>query len=143
MDIVDKLKRKKIKVREIPKWGTYLRSEWESHFASHLSEQEKRNILLTSEFGYLWHLFSYKRKGCLDGEPAIDAFHREPKNKCYVFYQHWDYALLVENAASLHISDIGDETDIYVVDKEFQWTFVITHETGWLGPYFSRNDCFR
>jgi hypothetical protein len=22
--------------------------------------------------------------------------------------------------------------------QEFQWTFVITHETEWCGPYFSR-----
>ncbi|WP_246027621.1 DUF4275 family protein [Lysinibacillus antri] len=24
------------------------------------------------------------------------------------------------------------------VDKGFNWTYVSTHETGWLGPYFCR-----
>jgi len=35
--------------------------------------------------------------------------------------------------------DLTDETniDMYIVDKQFRWTFVITHETGWCGPYFS------
>jgi hypothetical protein len=30
--------------------------------------------------------------------------------------------------------------DIYVVDKKFNWTYVVTHETGWCGPYFNRNN---
>ncbi|SCM11283.1 Uncharacterized protein BCRIVMBC120_05479 [Bacillus wiedmannii] len=28
--------------------------------------------------------------------------------------------------------------DIYIVDKEFTWTFVKTHEHRWYGPYFAR-----
>jgi hypothetical protein len=79
MDIIDKLKRKNIKVLDIPKWGP--------------------------------------------------------------FFQHSDFALLLENASTFHTDDLIDEigTDMYIVDKQFRWTFVLTHETGWLGPYFSRN----
>lgn len=64
----------------------------------------------------------------------------EPKNACYVFYQHSDYALILENASMFTANDLYNETDIYVVDKEFNWTFVKTHETGWCGPYFSRRN---
>jgi hypothetical protein len=143
MDI-DKLKSKNIKVIEIPKWGAYLRKEWENNFANHLSDKEKRSIYLFDNggyCGYLWHIFSYKKKDCLEGEKAEEAFTNEPKNKCYVFYQHSDYALLLENASKFNANDLIDKTgiDIYVVDKQFRWTFVITHETGrYFGPYFSR-----
>ncbi|MCC3356047.1 DUF4275 family protein [Bacillus sp. REN16] len=140
MDFFNRLKKKKMRVLELPKWGAYLRGEWESHFAAHLNDAEKRIIHLNSSNGYLWHLFSYEKKKCFDGDDAEEAFNLEQKNKCYIFYQHWDYALLVENASRLCASDLGDETDIYVVDKDFRWTFVITHETGWCGPYFSRKD---
>jgi hypothetical protein len=35
---------------------------------------------------------------------------------------------------------LKEEYDIYVVDREFNWTFVKTHETEWCGPYFSRRE---
>lgn len=143
MDLVDKLKNKNIKVKEIPKWGTYLQKEWEKNFANHLSDKEKRKIYLFDNGGfggYLWHLFSYKKKDCLEGEKAEEAFNNEPKNKCYIFFQDSEYALLLENASMFNTDDLTDETgiDMYIVDKQFRWTFVITHETGWCGPYFSR-----
>ncbi|WP_316569602.1 DUF4275 family protein [Neobacillus sp. YIM B06451] len=141
MDIVDLLKNKTIKVRELPKWGAYLRKEWETQFANHLSDEEKSAIYLFNHGGYCGYLWlSYKKKDCLEAEKAEEAFNNELKNECYVFYQRSDYALQLENARTLSTSDLFHETDIdmYIVDKQFRWTFVITHETGWCGPYFSR-----
>jgi Domain of unknown function (DUF4275) len=43
MDIVDRFRQKNIKILEIPKWGPYLRKEWENNFASHLNEKKKSN----------------------------------------------------------------------------------------------------
>jgi len=143
MDLVDKLRSQKIRVLEIPKWGPYLRKQWENHFASHLDLNEKSAIHMYDSgwfCGYLWHLFSYKRKDCLEGEKAIEAFNQEFKKDCYLFYQHSDYALLVENADAMNFNHLVEEIgeDIYIVDKEFRWTFVMTHETDYCGPYFSR-----
>ena len=45
MDLVSLLRGKKVKVTEIPKWGTYLRKNWEDEFANHLSDKEKRSYL--------------------------------------------------------------------------------------------------
>ena len=140
MDIVDLLKNKKVKVREIPKWGVYLRKQWEDHFANHLSQEEKESIYMHDEdgaCGYLWHLFSYAKKDCLKEEQAEHAFNHESKNACYVFYQHTDDALILENASMFTADDLQNESDIYIVDTDFTWTYVKTHETGYCGPYFS------
>jgi hypothetical protein len=80
------------------------------------------------------------KKGCLKEEQADKAFNKERKSACYVFYQHSDDALILENASSFTADDLINEYDIYVVDKEFNWTYVKTHETGWCGPYFSRKN---
>ncbi|WP_449622670.1 DUF4275 family protein [Robertmurraya sp. Marseille-Q9965] len=137
------LKNKKIRVTEIDKWGTYLRNQWEHQFVGHLSKDERYKIFLYDDrwsCGYLWHVFSYKRRECLEGASAVQNFDLEPKGACYIFYQHSDYALLVEEARLLKASDLLNEEDVYVVDKEFNWTFVNTHESDWLGPYFSRKN---
>ncbi|RFU70547.1 DUF4275 family protein [Peribacillus saganii] len=141
MDIEDILKSKKVKVTEIPSWGTYLRKPWELNFANHLSFNDKKSIYLYDQdgaCGYLWHLFSYGKKSCKKDEQAQTAFNNEQKDKCYIFYQHSDHALLIENARLFSADDLINEEDVYVVDKEFSWTYVKTHETGWCGPYFSR-----
>lgn len=46
--------------------------------------------------------------------------------------------MILEDAAAFDSNDLLEESDVYVVDKEFNWTYVKTHETGWCGPYFSR-----
>ncbi len=143
MKIVNILKDKKIKVTEVPKWGVFLRKQWENNFADHINNEEKKNIYLWDDktcCGYLWHLFSYEKRDFLQGREAEHAFNNEYKGFCYVFWQHEDYALILENAGVLNAKDLEEEYDIYVVDKEFNWTYVNTHETGLCGPYFSRRD---
>ncbi|WP_301335702.1 DUF4275 family protein [Bacillus sp. FJAT-27445] len=140
---MDILKNKNFKVKEMPKGGVFLRKEWENNFATHLSDKDKRSIYLYDNegySGYLWHLFSFKKKDCLEGGEAEKAFQNVPKSECFIFFQNSDHAFLLEDASMLHIDDLSDETglDVYIVDKEFHWTFVRTHETGWCGPFFCR-----
>ncbi|WP_428912480.1 DUF4275 family protein [Niallia sp. Krafla_26] len=135
VDLISLLANKKVKVTEIPKWGTYLRKKWEDHFANHLDLHEKKSIYLD---GFLWHVFSYEKREYLQKEKADLAFNNESKKSCYVFYQHSDEAFILENATGLAADDFLNEEDVYVVDKEFNWTYVRTHETGWFGPYFCR-----
>ncbi|MEW9095488.1 MAG: DUF4275 family protein [Clostridiaceae bacterium] len=143
MSLVNILREKNIKVKKIPKWGNVLRKQWEDNFASHMSDDEKKSISMYDNdgfSGYLWHLFSNKKKECLQGQEAKKTFNAEHKNNCYIFYQHTNYVLILENAGGLKAGDLQDEFDVYVVDKDFNWTYVKTHETGWCGPYFSRRD---
>ncbi|HDR7867562.1 MULTISPECIES: DUF4275 family protein [Bacillus] len=147
MEFKDVLRKKNMKVREFQNWGVYFRKRWEDHFANHLSDEEKEDIFLYGDkyaCGYLWHIFSYEKKKCLEGEEAENAFHNIVKKDCYIFYQHCDDVLLIKDTNLLHTEDILCERDdmykgdIYIVDKEFTWTFVKTHEHRWCGPYFTK-----
>jgi len=133
------MRNKEFKVLEIPKWGRYLRGKWLENFAGHLTNEEQKKIYMDS---FLWHLCSYKKVICLEKEAAIKAFEGQKKNQCTIFYQFTNEAFLVQNANNLKVKDLPyvdwdmDLSDIYVMDWENNWTFIITHENGWIGPYF-------
>lgn len=123
-----------LKCKALPKWGKYLRGQWEERFAAHLSPKKKKEIYLKS---YLWHLCSYEETAFLSGEAAVAAFEKQPKEKCTIFFELHNDAYLIENAATLTASvllPVSDE-DVYVMDWNGQWTFMNTHEKN-LGPYF-------
>lgn len=134
------LRKKNMKVREFRNWGVYFRKRWEDNFENHLSDEEKEDIFLYGDkyrCGYLWHIFSYEKKKCLEGKEAENTFHNEGKKECYIFYQHCDDVLLIKDASLLSMDDMY-KGDIYIVDKDFTWTFVKTHEHRWCGPYFAK-----
>ncbi|GCF66809.1 MULTISPECIES: DUF4275 family protein [Bacillus] len=140
MEFLDVLRKKNMKVREFRNWGVYFRKRWEDNFANHLSDEEKEDIFLYGDkyrCGYLWHIFSYEKKKCLEGKEAENTFHNEGKKECYIFYQHCDDVLLIKDASLLSMDDMY-KGDIYIVDKDFTWTFVKTHEHRWCGPYFAK-----
>lgn len=141
MNLYTKLLKIDRHVRILSGWSSYLHSQWEEAFASHLSEAEKKDIYLKDVgyfTGYLWHIFSFQKRDHLSGQEAIQAFDSQAKTRCFVFYQHSKDAYLIENASGLHVNDLKDEEDIYIVDTDFTWTFVITHETDSCGPYFAK-----
>ncbi|TRY42587.1 DUF4275 family protein [Geobacillus sp. LEMMJ02] len=144
MELFHQLARRNIKISKQSGFGEQLRQQWEKVFAGHLTVEEKQHIHLHNRNGvngYLWHVFSYKMRDCLTEEEAETAFDQEEKTCCYLFFQYGDDAFKVEDASVLKAADLAAENakiDLYVVDSEFNWTFVMTHESGWLGPYFSR-----
>jgi len=42
---IKKFEKQDIILREIPKWGPYLRGQWESFFANHLSKEKKKRFI--------------------------------------------------------------------------------------------------
>ncbi|MBD7908042.1 DUF4275 family protein [Sporosarcina gallistercoris] len=133
------MRSQELEIMEIPRWGTYLRGIWLETFSEHLTIKERKEIYLDS---FLWHLCSYKKAACLEKEEAIRAFEKQRKEKCTIFYQFINDAYLVQNAATLSMKDLPyeelswDYSDIYVMDWENKWTFIITHEHDSLGPYY-------
>lgn len=80
-----------------PKWGHDLRARWRERFARHLSIKEQKEAAIDD---FLWHLCSSGMVTCLEKDEAIDAFLKQPKYKCTVFYQFVNEAYLFENASS-------------------------------------------
>ncbi len=145
MDFFHKLKSKKIQISKTEDYGNDLRKKWEEAFASHLSPLEKKQIHLHTDSGssgFLWHVFSYEKRVCKVEEQAELAFDRHFKDTCLIFFQHAEEVFLVEDASDLKAIDLlsadGEYADLYFVDREFNWTFVVTHEHGWIGPFFCK-----
>ncbi|WP_226674964.1 DUF4275 family protein [Mesobacillus jeotgali] len=145
MDFFDRLKSKKIQVSKTEDFGYDLRLKWEAAFASHLSPKEKTQIFLHDKggaSGYLWHLFSYEKRKCEKEEQAEPAFEKQYKDTCLIFFQHSDEVWMVKDASDLKAKDLlmtdGEYADLYIVDRDYKWTFVVTHEKGWIGPFFCR-----
>lgn len=94
----------------------------------------------------MWHIFSYGRSPFqyIEHEAAIDAFNILDKNECYLFFQSSEFGYRIKKSklTSKIISDIirfhGD--DIYILDVDLKWTFIVTHEDPWFGPYLCHAD---
>lgn len=95
----------------------------------------------TSRGNHLWHLFSHDLVPHLEGDEARDAFDQEDYAEAICFYD--GYAGHIEDASEiekLYAEDIDEDDgyDIYIVAKDFSWTYVRTHEGDYCGPYFCK-----
>ena len=77
----------------------------------------------------------------LEGLAAKAAFDALDYDTAYIF--RWGFREGVTNAGvtgRVTAAQLDQERgiDVYVVGRDFQWTYVHTHEDGWMGPYFCR-----
>jgi len=93
---------------------------------------------VTSQGNHLWHLFTWGEVPCLKGDEArkaFDALHYAEAIRFYDGYSnHIEEVAVIEKLTSLCV-DEDEHSDVYVVAKDFSWTYVRTHEAD-LGPYF-------
>ena len=115
-----------------------VRERWLDTFASEVSEEDLGKRVLAGG-NYLWHIFSYKLVPCLEGDEARKALAELPDTECYRFYKEYPpqdqpriKAITMEDIPSL-----PQDLDWYLVDKDFTWTYVHTHEED-CGPYFCK-----
>ncbi|MFD1862772.1 DUF4275 family protein [Planococcus chinensis] len=113
-------------------------ARWEGIFAQSLSDSQKRKIRFHQS---MWNVFSLDKAASTRGGKAISAFNGLNKKECFIFYAGEENALYLQNAKELKGGDLVAHfdvfiEDIYVVDREFAWTFVIPHELD-CGPYFT------
>lgn len=92
---------------------------------------------VTSYGNHLWHLFSWRYVPCLKGDEARKAFDDLQYTEAVRFYD--GYANHIENVSAIEkISakkvDKDKNSDVYIVAKDFSWTYVRTHESD-CGPY--------
>ena len=103
-----------------------------------------KNIMeehVTSYGNLLWHLFTWGEVPCLKGEDARKAFDELQYEEAIRFYDgyagHIEKASVIEKITAKAV-DKDKASDVYIVAKDFSWTYVRTHEEGWCGPYFCR-----
>ncbi|WP_343337539.1 hypothetical protein TPELB_25130 [Terrisporobacter petrolearius] len=123
-----------------------IKNKWIEVFAGHLTEKERIDEIGMD--GYLWHVFSYEKRDCLEGNEARKAFDELRKRGYYIFFEDYVYdyysseyenkVFEVFDGDKAKAKDFNKEDDIYIVDKYFRWTYVNTHERNWLGPYFCK-----
>ncbi len=84
----------------------------------------------------LWHICTWGQVPCLEGDTARQAFDALP---CTPVLQYRESARRVETVGKPLATDLemetGVSTDVYIVDADFTWTYVHTHEED-CGPYF-------
>lgn len=94
---------------------------------------------------YLWHVFTWGDAKRLEREAASAAFDAADKEDAFIAKEcafngggkKIGYSFM-KCPSDLNSADLADEAEMFVVGKNFMWTYVITHEAGCgLGPYFA------
>lgn len=90
---------------------------------------------------HMWHVFTWGGVPCLTGDAARRAFNELQYKSALGFFGGWScgYGYKIENMriigkASAEVLD-GKRGDCYIIGKNFEWTYVKTHESD-CGPYF-------
>ncbi len=117
-------------------------SKWLQHFANGIKKDKLQKYVINQ---YIWHIFSWKlldRDLYLSGDAARLAYDNADKSNC-IFCETFGGrgkgvtdVLLEEYSASKSID--SQITELYVVTKDFSWTYIKTHENDLCGPYFMK-----
>ena len=115
-----------------------VKNRWLDAFAAGIPREQMAEHVL-SEGNYLWHIFSWELAPCLEGDAARQALAACPAGKVYSFYEGLWNDLPYVKPAELPLAEdfFADKHDVYLVDKDFTWTYVHTHEES-CGPYFCK-----
>ena len=135
-----------------------LDGRWESAFTQDISKSQKRKMSFKQS---MWNVFNWGKIECLKEQRAVDAFDQQKKGGCYLIYAMGEEAIYIPKADRIKAKDIihagspgkGNDNadneqptsassvdyliDLYVVDEEFNWTYVLPHEED-CGPYFHK-----
>jgi tRNA (guanine-N7-)-methyltransferase len=109
--------------------------KWIKTFAKNVSKKDlKKRVLGRGNF--LWHIFSWDLVPCKVGDEARKAFDRITNKNC-LSIQMWIDEELQEVNPNCKSADFDYIQELFIVDSNFKWTYVVTHEGDLCGPYFS------
>lgn len=95
---------------------------------------------VTAEYNYLWHIFTWGNALCLEGDEARQAFDELCYDEAIKFYDGYSNKISdisIVNKISAKSLDEEKGWDVFIVAKDFSWTYVRTHERDMCGPYFA------
>ncbi|MBO5141803.1 MAG: DUF4275 family protein [Clostridia bacterium] len=110
--------------------------KWISVFGNSVDKQLIEEHV-TSYGNHLWHLFTWGNVTCISGDEARKEFDALKYTEAIRFYDgysnHIEKISVVEKLSSNEV-DKDKHSDVYIVAKDFSWTYIRTHEFE-LGPY--------
>ena len=124
-----------------PKLFKTVKNRWLDAFADDVPEAELGKHVLSQAEGcnYLWHVFSFKLVPCLEGDEAFAALQEAEWKDVYLFDEGlWGGNPVIQPVEGpVDRAFFEDKQDVYLVNKDFTWTYVHTHEAN-CGPYFCK-----
>lgn len=135
----DALKKKGMFVKKLSNQGEFFRKRWENEFASALSASQKRKFIWTNFYGM--HL-AMKSSLAYKENKRFKRLSTKLRTTVICCLRMMNESLRLSKCKHLTTADLSENTnmyleDLYVVDKDFTWTYVIIHESS-CGPYFYR-----
>ena len=115
-------------------------NQWLRHFAASVDQRDVEKYVTDQ---YIWHIFSWNlvsSDSFLVGDAARRAYDETDKSDCIfcdMFGMNGVTDKLSEAYSSSHSID-SNVTELYVVAKDYSWTYIKTHENNLCGPYFMR-----
>lgn len=115
-------------------------SKWLETFALNIPRNKIKKYV-ESTGNYIWHIFSWEllsENQYLLGNEAKEAYDNIDKNGA--IYIKWFEDNHTKDITQDFISanDLDNFVEVYVVGKDFEWTYIKTHEST-CGPYFMKN----
>lgn len=117
---------------------------WLAHFAEGVPKKQLE-ARVTSRGNCLWHLFSWEllpEGSYLVGDDAREAYnhlgHGEREQALFIEpfgKERETFSLTWQESSAYHLDQ---RIEVFVVAKNFSWTYVKTHEGDYCGPYFYR-----
>ena len=118
--------------------------KWKRAFARGVSEEVMLEKI-DAPGCFLWHAFTWGNAPCSEGAAANAAFDKADKEGAFIaemssFHgggKKIEYSFR-KCPPGLKSSELSDAAEIFVVGKNFRWTYVVTHESSCgLGPYYA------
>ena len=114
-------------------------TKWLKVFAADIAQGDIEKYVISTG-NYIWHIFSWElldKKLYLSGDDAKIAYNQIDKTDA--FYIEWFKDQCTKNiTGDFHTaSALDDFVEVYVVGKDFEWTYIKTHESI-CGPYFMK-----
>ncbi len=103
-----------------------LAQTWLDHFGG------KRLGVNTKDF--MWHVLSGECYPCTEGRLAWQDYAQQHTTRYVVLSNDRKNAILTDSRPTKTAF-----SDCYIFPLNFAWTMVLTHEDGWLGPYFAKH----
>lgn len=118
--------------------------KWKRSFAANVPAEIMAEYI-DAKGCFLWHAFTWGKAPCLERAAAQEAFDAADKTDAFIAEESsFDgggknivYSFR-RCPPDLKSRDLADKCEVFVVGKNFRWTYVVTHEGDCgLGPYFA------